>query len=569
MTHAKQRRARRLARGLAMAVALAGGATWAAGQGAVPPAAPPSVAVVIGSNHGGPGQSELRFAEDDARAVVALLTGLGGYRPDQVQLLLRPTLAQAQQALDALAARALQAARGGGPVQALFYYSGHARANALNLGGEEFPLDALRARLQALPAAVTVVLLDACQSGAISRVKGAEPTADFSFNSVNRLDSAGIAVMASSSGTELSQESEALRSSFFTHHLLVGLRGAGDADGDGRVTLGEAYRYAYNQTLVATAATAVGSQHATLETGMRGKGEVVLSYPAAASAQLELPASLDGELLVRNEPSGTVTVELHKAAGRPLRLALPPGRYVAIHRAGNRARQCDLALADGRVEVLRASGCTDIQPAEVALKGDGGTLPRDRWIFLAGVGGTRARDDRFVSRLGDFGFADQVYFGLPRLSVAAARGLRRHLAVGVEAATLDERVFRRQSSLTLAGQDERFQWATYMLGLFAEGDYPLWRDRLIPYLRGGVGLTFARSSYQELDATTHAVLSDDTSSDVGFALRGAAGLALLPWRHFGFYLEGNVTYAPTVGDLLGDTHDSGGLGVLLGLRGGL
>ena len=566
MTHWERRQAHLVAIGVALGAALATAGARADEAGAPGPA-PPSVAVVIGTNHGGPGQGELRFAEDDARAVAALLTGLGGYQPGQVQLLLRPSLKEAQQALDALAARAAEASRRGGPVQALFYYSGHARANALNLGDEEFPLGTLRARLQALPAAVTVVLLDACQSGAISRVKGDEPTADFSFNSVNRLDSAGIAVMASSSGTELSQESEALRSSFFTHHLLVGLRGAGDADGDGRVTLGEAYRYAYNQTLAATAATAVGSQHATLETGMRGKGEVVLSYPAAASAQLELPGPLEGELLVRNEPSGTVMAELHKTAGLSLRLALPPGHYVALHRVGARTRRCDLALADGRVAMLRASGCTDVEPAEVAVKG--GAAPRDRWIFLAGVGGIRARDDRFVGRLGDFGFADQLYFGLPRLSLAVGRGLLRHLVVGLEAATLDERVFRRQSSVTLSGQDERYWWATYLLGVFVEGDYPLWRDRLIPYLRGGVGLTFARTSYQEQSATTHAVLSDDASSDFGFSLRGAAGLALLPWRHLGFYLEGNVTYAPTVDNLVGDTHDSGGPGLLLGLRGGL
>ena len=557
-----ERRPARLAVGMVVAAILSGGPARAE-----PDAAPPSVAVVIGTNHGGPGQGELRFAEDDARAVAALLTGLGGYRPEQVQLLLRPSLKQAQQALEALAARVDEAGRRGGPVQALFYYSGHARANALNLGDEEFPLAALRARLQALPAAVTVVLLDACQSGAISRVKGDEPTADFSFNSVNRLDSAGIAVMASSTGTELSQESETLRSSFFTHHLLVGLRGAGDADGDGRVTLSEAYRYAYNQTLAATAATAVGSQHATLETGLRGKGEVVLSYPAAASAQLELPAELDGELLVRNEPSGTVMAELHKAAGRPLRLAFPPGRYVVIHRAGSRVRQCNLALGDGRVEVLRSSGCTDVEPAEIAVKG--GAAPRDRWIFTAAVGGTRGRDDRFIGRLGDFGFSDQLYFGLPRLSLAAARGMRRHLAAGLEAATLDERVFRRQSSQTVSGQDERYWWAIYMLVAFVEGDYPLWRDRLMPYLRGGVGVTYARTSYREQDAVTHAVRSDDASSDLGFALRGAGGLALMPWRHIGFYVEGNVTYAPTVDNLLGDTHDSGGVGLLAGLRGGL
>ena len=63
-------------------------------------------------------------------------------------------------------------------------------------------------------------------------------------------------MLASSSGSELSQESETLRSSYFTHHLLVGMRGAGDANRDGQVSIDEAYRYAYHQTLLATAETA-------------------------------------------------------------------------------------------------------------------------------------------------------------------------------------------------------------------------------------------------------------------------------------------------------------------------
>ncbi|HEY4186026.1 MAG TPA: caspase family protein [Polyangia bacterium] len=557
------------------ALALLSSLGWPSGAKAADPSptttAAPSLAVVVGTNQGGPGQTELRFAEDDARAVATVLGTLGRYQPANVQLLLRPSLKTVEQALDGLAARAQEAKRQGEQVQVLFYYSGHARASALNLGDEEFPLGDLRARLLSLPATVTVVLLDACQSGAISRVKGAEPTADFSYNSVSRLDNAGIAVMASSTGTELSQESETLRSSFFTHHLLVGLRGAGDTDGDGRVTLGEAYRYAYNQTLAATAATAVGSQHATLETGLRGKGEVVLSYPSAANARMELPATLGGELLVRLEPPGTVMAEMHKAPGHLLRLALSPGRYVAIHREGGRVRRCELALAEGQTAILNVAGCADVAPAVVAAKGGEGEVlpPRDRWIFLAAMGGATARHDRFVSRLGDFGFQDQVYFGLPRFSLAVAHAVRRHLAFGVELGSLDERVFRRQSSTTLSGQDERFWWSTYALGLFVESDYPLWRDHLIPYLRGGLGVTFARTSYQESDADTHAVVSDATTSDFGYVLRAAAGVAVMPWRHFGFYGEGTATFAPTVDNLLGDTHDSGGFGVLLGLRGAL
>jgi hypothetical protein len=561
----------RVARGLAALAVLAALAWTAPATAETVAAAPtsstaPSLALVVGSNRGGPGQSDLRYAEDDARAVASLLGSLGHYRAGDVDLLLRPSLRDVERALDRLAARATEARRRGEDAQALFYYSGHARANALNLAGDELPLGDLRARLVALPATITIVVLDACQSGAISQIKGAEPTADFSFNSINRLTNTGIAVMASSTGTELSQESETLRSSYFTHHLLAGLRGAGDADRDGRVTLVEAYGYAYNQTLSATAATAVGSQHATLETGLRGKGEVVLTYPAAASAQMELPAALNGELLVRAEPSGAVLVEMHKAQGRAVRLALSPGRYEVIHRAGGRARRCELALADHHVAVLDPAGCADVQAVAVAAKGPG-TAPRARWIVQLALGAIAARNDAYIQRLQAFGFHDTIYFGVPRFSVQAARPLTRHLAVGLELASLDERVFRRDSTTTLSGQDERFWWAAYSLGADARAEYPIWRDRLIPYLRGGIAVTFARTSYQEIDATTNHVKSDDGQSDVGYALRAAAGLAWMPWRHLGLTGELNATYAPTVSNLARDVHDSGGLGVLLGLRG--
>jgi hypothetical protein len=121
----------------------------------------------------------------------------------------------------------------------------------------------------------------------------------------------------------------------------------------------------------------------------------------------------------------------------------------------------------------------------------------------------------------------------------------------------------------LSGQDTRFWWATYSLGADARAEYPIWRDRLIPYLRGGIALTFARTSYRDNDATTNALKSDDGESSFGYALRAAAGLAWMPWRHFGFSGELNATFAPTVSNLIGDVHDSGGLGVLLGLRGEL
>lgn len=88
---------------------------------------------------------------------------------------------------------------------------------------EQLPLAELRERITALPATLSIVVLDACQSGAFSRAKGAERASDFSFNSVDRLNTTRIAVIASSNERELSQESEELKSNYFTHsaHLEV------------------------------------------------------------------------------------------------------------------------------------------------------------------------------------------------------------------------------------------------------------------------------------------------------------------------------------------------------------
>ena len=47
-------------------------------------------------------------------------------------------------------------------------------------------------------------------------------------------------LLSSSGADELSQESRALAGSVFTHHLVSGLRGAADENGDERIAQGEA-----------------------------------------------------------------------------------------------------------------------------------------------------------------------------------------------------------------------------------------------------------------------------------------------------------------------------------------
>jgi hypothetical protein len=64
-----------------------------------------------------------------------------------------------------------------------------------------------------------------------------------------------------------------------------------------------------------------------------------------------------------------------------------------------------------------------------------------------------------------------------------------------------------------------------------------------------------------------AVLSTTHDTYLGYWLKGGGGVSLMPWRHLGFFLQLHQVYAPTVKNLVGDRHDSGGLNLLVGMRG--
>src|SRR5262245_25828084 len=93
-------------------------------------------ALVVGANHGGPGQEPLRFADDDARRFAEVLQEIGGYEPGNIRLLVDATRGELLDALDA-ERRWLQARSDAGESSVFtFYYSGHARSTALSLHGD-------------------------------------------------------------------------------------------------------------------------------------------------------------------------------------------------------------------------------------------------------------------------------------------------------------------------------------------------------------------------------------------------------------------------------------------------
>ncbi|HET8932640.1 MAG TPA: caspase family protein, partial [Polyangiales bacterium] len=553
-------------------------------------------ALLVGSNAGGPGQADLRYAEADTERVSDVLTALGGYPSEHVERLLHPTAAQLRAAIERMRAQVEPLSKRGVQSRFFFYYSGHARADALNLGKEQVPLSELRERIESLPTTLSIVVLDACQSGAFSRPKGAVQATDFSFNSVERLNAAGIAVVASSNERELSQESELLRSSYFTHHWLVGLRGAGDHNRDGRVTLSEAYQYAYNHTLANTAESAVGEQHATLETNLRGQDDVPLTHPAAASSRLSVPAPHEGRVLVQALPSWSVLAELDKVAGQAVTLALPPGKYAVTVRRGDQAARCSLILQDGAELLLEADQCEAIDARAAQAKGDDRPLTREEIrarrlaeqiererisdtqneyvVFELGLGfGVTEQDTSYLNTLKDFGFEPKESMPL-RASVGLGYRLLPHLVLGVDYYNLEERSAVRERQV-----EQEISWAGHAFNLYAQADAAFGRRRLFNlFARLGLGMSYAWTTFDavpkstgfpdqspalETTASRTEKVRQDFLRPAGFV---GFGVQVMPGRFLGFQIELRYVLAQAIENELGDTHQLGGLNLIFSVR---
>ena len=517
-----------------------------------------SYAIVVGSNPGGPGQDDLRFAERDAERVAAVLRELGGYPAKNVETVLAPTPERLLAAIDQVAARLVEDQAEGRRTLVFFYYSGHARASALVLGDDEVPLEDLRAKITALPATVTIVVLDACQSGAFTRIKGAEPAADFSFNSRTGLDAAGIAVLASSSESELSQESDFLEGSYFTHHLLVGLRGGGDRDKDGRVSLDEAYQYAYDQTLVATAHTAVGRQHVSFEADLKGQGEVPLTYPEKADATLTLAADLAGDVLIQRMPAEAVLAEVHKVAGASFDVAIPAGRYRVLVRTAEVIHRCPATVSPGATTSVDLSGCDQLALIDtVAKHGGGAPALANPWTVEVAVGLGSTPDDGFTRRLETFEYQRDFMAVRGVLSGEVTRRLMPHLGLFGRLTRIQSETWSRSTE----SEPMEFSVVSHAVTAGGRAELASKNDRAVLWAEAGLGFTWSRDRFEdEMDRVSH-------ENHLGAHLVGGAGLTLYsPWLHgVGFDLDARWLYAPTVDNLVGDTMDVGGVFVGLGV----
>jgi hypothetical protein len=337
--------------------------------------------LAVGANVGDPDDPVLSYADEDAQRVRQVFVELGGVRADRASLLVDRDAGAVRQRLAELAGRISELRAAGDDALLLVYVSAHAKDGVLHLRGSHLPLAELRDAARDAGARLTVLVVDACESGTLARGKGARPGPEFAV-SVEQLPLHGQVFISSSGPGESSEEWDSLKGSLFTHHLLTALRGDADADGDGKVALAEAYAYAFRRTV---AGAAGAGQHPAYAWDLSGTGELILTEPVSARSALVFPASASGRWVVASQPRPDVVAEVEKPAGSPLRLAVPPGRYLVRKRAGASTGLVELELPYGGERQVREQDLTWRRYTEVAMKGGYLALRSSALLALGGV----------------------------------------------------------------------------------------------------------------------------------------------------------------------------------------
>ena len=320
-------------------------------------------AVLVGNSTASGNFSPLKYVENDLNLLQGILADFCGFEKQRVLTLYNGGPADLDKMLSDASAGMAKTKNN----LFLFYYSGHADQASLKMGAHEYPLASLKEKLTAFPSDIRIGIFDACQSGSFTRIKGGTLDEPFLFRDDGKTK--GQVILCSSSINENAQEFDVYGNSIFTFHFVNALRGSGDVSGDGKVTLSEAYQYAYNHTLSSTAGSAGGIQHPSYQFRIQGEGDIVLADLNIRSCGIMLDPDVSGDLTIFNEKS-SVVADLVKEKKSGVMIALNPGTYRVVKTNGETHMQASV-LVTGRVVTHLDNGAFfSIPPSATGKKGD-------------------------------------------------------------------------------------------------------------------------------------------------------------------------------------------------------
>ncbi len=363
----------------------------------------------IGKNNGGKSRPPLKYSHHDVRNLQATLAETGDLRRENTVILLEPDIRALRQNLKSFAR--MLAEKQGGAREVFFYYSGHSNEHGLLIDNSVLEYADLRSWIQDLPSEVNIVILDSCSSGSLARLKGGKKV--LSSIIAETTDHRGTAILASSSSSEDSQESDQLRGSFFTHNLIAGLRGAADLNRDSRVSLHEAYTYSYEETLANTLKSGAGPQHPYFDFRVSGHGELTVSDLNRSASQLVFGGNIQG-LMYIFDSNNRLALKLNKTSTSPLAVSIHADKFLIRIFRDKTVLESEIHLKTNerkKIDFAQFSALPENQSAEVKQRYNSSlffsTIVGPSFhFFMPGAGKLRNYD------LADLGYTGRIMAGI-------------------------------------------------------------------------------------------------------------------------------------------------------------
>lgn len=262
-------------------------------------------------------EERLDYAHRDAERVAKAMRTAGRVPFGSIKHLKNPSTAEFNKAVQQLSRQKTK--------KFMFYYTGHSDEQGIHLKDGKIDRTKFHKILKKIPSKVKVVILDSCFSGAL-KVKGVRRSKAIDLVKYDHDEPTGSVILTSSSGNEFSYESENLKGSIFTYHLVSGLYGQADGNSDGRVTIDELYQYVYAQTKYQSMVSGGAVQSPEFLSKLSGQGSLVVSYPNKINGNIRLPKKMHGNLLLASS-NGVTFFKFYKNKGESKTISVPRGNY--------------------------------------------------------------------------------------------------------------------------------------------------------------------------------------------------------------------------------------------------
>lgn len=304
--------------------------------------------VIVASQNGLGEDRPLRFAYRDGEKLERMLATVGQIAPADLFMFKREDRKGLLASLADAGARMAEIKASGRKVFLQFYYTGHGEAHYFHFRDGRVSFDEVKEALGAARADARVYVLDVCYGASFFNSKGFSVAPPLQLRMDVERAARGEVTISSSAVDEQAYEVRTLGGSIFTSHWIMALRGAGDRNRDGQVTLFEAYNYAYDRTSGYSAETLARPQHPSFQMDLTGARDMMLARHMESSTGLLFQACPAGNYSLLDMQRGIQIGELRMPQGEEFSLALEPGRYrVQYLPPRGEAVAADVELKDG------------------------------------------------------------------------------------------------------------------------------------------------------------------------------------------------------------------------------